>query len=269
MSAALTRTRVATHKQTFARGLVSEWIKLRSVKSTWIGAGAFGVVLVGFAALGALLTSSAAGAGPQMTDPLSTVLMGANLAVLVLGALGALAGAREFGSRMITTTTVAVPRRWKVVVAKATVLTAVILPVSLIGVFGAYALGMPILGAHGATTVALTDPGVLTSLVGMAGYLTAIALIGFGLGMLFRGTTGAIAGIIGGVLILPMLLGSLLPDSWDVVLQFLPTSAASAFTVVAGSGGMVLSAAAGVVVLVGWVLAAVGGAGVSYVRRDV
>ena len=67
--------------------------------------------------------------------------------MLLVGVLGALAGAREYGSRMITVTIAAVPRRWQVVVAKAVVLTGVVLPTALIGVLAAFGVGMGILSA--------------------------------------------------------------------------------------------------------------------------
>ena len=82
------------------------------------------------------------GGGFGNSDPLSTVLTGADFAVLLVGVLGALAGAREYGSRMISATIAAVPRRWQVVVSKVVVLTGVVLPTALIGVLAAFGVGM-------------------------------------------------------------------------------------------------------------------------------
>ena len=156
--------------------------------------------------------------------------------MLLVGVLGALAGAREYGSRMISVTIAAVPRRWQVVVSKAVVLTGVVLPTALIGVLAAFGVGMGILSAGDGATVALTDDGVLRSVLGMAGYLTAIALIGLGLGILLRSAASSIGVLIAGVMVLPTLAGALLPASLDSVLQFLPSSAAAAFTTVTGAG---------------------------------
>jgi ABC-2 type transport system permease protein len=70
----------------------------------------------------------------------------------------------------------------------------------------------------------------------MAGYLTAIALMGLGLGILLRSAASSIGVVIGGVIVLPTLAGALLPASLDSVLKFLPSSATAAFTTVRGRG---------------------------------
>lgn len=70
-------------------------------------------------------------------------------------------------------------------------------------------------------------------------------------------------------MVLPNIAGALLPDSWDTVLRFLPTSAAASFTEVPAAGTSTLSAGAGVAVLVAWVVAALGAAIAAIHRRDV
>lgn len=264
-----------TQRQTLGRAMNSEWIKIRSLRSTWIGMGTVVLIMIGLGAVAAAVSSGSV-ATPQDDGPsfggdgaLSTVLTGATFAVLLIGVLGSLAGAREYGSRMITATVAAVPRRWQVVVSKAVVLASVVIPTALIGVLGAYGVGISILAANDAATVSLTDTGVLTSVIGMAGYLTAIALIGLGLGILLRSTAGSIGAVVGGILILPNIAGALLPDSWDTILRFLPSSAAASFTEVAAAGTSTLSAGAGVAVLAAWVATALGAAVLTINRRDV
>jgi ABC-2 type transport system permease protein len=263
-----------THRQTLGRAIRSEWTKLRTLRSTWIGMGALVLVLVGVGAISAAVSTGSVTApenrgGFGGEDPLSTVLTGADLAVLLAGVLGALAGAREYGSRMISATIAAVPRRWQVVVSKAVVLTGVVLPTALIGVLAAFGLGMGILSAGDGATVALTDDGVLSSVLGMAGYITAIALLGLGLGILLRSVASGIGVLVAGVIVLPNLAGALLPASLDSVLQYLPSSAAASFTTVMGAGDSVLGASAGALVLAAWVAAALGASVLSITRRDV
>ena len=219
-----TEPTTTTHRQTLGRAIRSEWIKLRTLRSTWIGMGAVVLLLVGLGAIAAAVSTGSVttpedGGGFGNGDPLSTVLTGADFAaVLLVGVLGALAGASEYGSRMISATIAAVPRRWQVVVSKAVVLTGVVLPTALIGVLAAFGVGMGILSAGDGATVALTDDGVLRSVLGMAGYLTAIALIGLGLGILLRSVASSIGVLIAGVMVLPTLAGALLPASLDSVL---------------------------------------------------
>jgi len=257
---------------TLGRVIGSEWIKFRTLRSTWISLGASVVLLVGFGAIASAVSSTGSGGPPggqDSFDPLTTVLTGANLAVLLIGVIGCLAGAREYGSRMITATMTAVPGRWQVVVAKATVLTGVVFTAALLATFAAFGIGMSILSANGADTVSLTDSGVLTSLVGMAGYLTAIALLGLALGVLLRSVASSIGVLIAGILILPTIAGALLPDSWSTLLQYLPNQAAASFTAMGADDGDTLGSVAGVLVLAGWVVVALAGATAATRRRDV
>ena len=268
-----TRAPITTQRQTLGRAIHSEWIKIRTLRSTWIGLGTVLLILIGIGAIGALLSTGALpdddGDGFGGDGPLATVLTGADFAVLLVGVLGALAGAREYSSRMITATVAAVPRRWQVVVSKAVALTAVVLPTALLGVLATFGIGMAILSSGDGATVALTDSGVLRELLGMAGYITSIALIGLGLGVLLRSVAGSIGALVAGVLILPALAGGLLPASWDSILQYLPSSAAAAFTTVLAAGDSVLSSGAGALVLAAWVAISLGAAAWAITRRDV
>jgi len=259
--------------QTLGRVINSEWIKLRTLRGTWLGHGAAVLLLIGIGAIAAAVATGSVtspdddGSGFGGTGALDTVLTGANFGVLLLGVLGCLVGAREYGSRMITATIAAAPRRWQVLVAKAVTLTGVALSTAMIGVFGAFGVGMAILANGDAATVSLGDDGVLGTLVGMGLYLTAVSLLGLALGVLLRSAAASIGVLVGGLLILPGIAGALLPDSLDSVLQLLPTNAASAFTAVQGETTM--GAAGGALTLAVWVVAALVGATVAIVRRDV
>lgn len=262
-----------TYRLTLARIVRSEWIKLRTLRSTWIGLGSVLLILIGIGAVAAAVTTGSVETGGQQpgggTDPLSVVLTGANFGVLLLGVLGCIAGAREYGSRMITATVAAVPGRWQVVLGKLTALVALILPTALVGVFGAFGVGMAILASGDAATVSLSGDGVLGSLIGMAGYLTAVALLGLVLGVLLRSIASSIGVLFATVLILPGIGGALLPDSWDPVLQYLPSNAASTFTALQSNGDITMGATAGALVLLAWVVVGVAGAMVAISRRDV
>lgn len=62
------------------------------------------------------------------------MLVGANLAVLVFGVLGVLVGAREYASGRIRTTLAAVPHRLPALWAKLIALSAIVVPVAVLGV---------------------------------------------------------------------------------------------------------------------------------------
>jgi hypothetical protein len=254
----------------FGRVVRSEWIKQRTLRTTVITLAAMLVAIVGFGLIAAMTaTGSVATQGPFSTDrsPVATVLTGSNLAVLIVVTLGVLTGAREYSSGMIRSTLAAVPSRLPVLWAKSLSFVGVVLPVSLIGIAAAFAGGTSILSAAGVASATWTDPGVLRALLGTAGYLVGLGLIGLSFGVILRSIGGALGTVIGGLLFLPTLAGALLPDSWSEVLKYLPSNAAQAFTSVTSPDAL-LSPMSGGVVFVAWVVASVVGAAVVLKRRD-
>jgi ABC-2 type transport system permease protein len=257
---------------TFARVVRSEWIKLRTLRSTWATLAGVLTTLIGFGLIAATVAGGGASGGPGgpnagPDDPVSTVLTGANLAVLVVGVLGAVIGAREFPSGLIRTTLAAVPSRLPVLWGKAIALGALLVPVAVGGVLVAFVAGMGVLDARSQATLAWSDPGVARALLGTAAYLVGIGLVGLALGVLIRATAGAIGVLLGGVLILPSLATALLPDSWDTALKFLPSNAAEAFTSRLPVDTL-LGAGAGMAVFALWVVLAVASAAAALKGRD-
>src|SRR5665647_3015841 len=85
---------------------------------------------------------------------------------------------------------------------------------------------------------ALSDPGVTRALWGNVAYLVGVTLMGLALGSLLRSSAGGIATLFAGLLVVPGLLGLVLPDSWgNAVLPYLPDSAGQSFTLVDPSAG--------------------------------
>lgn len=253
--------------------LRSEWIKLWSVRSTMTMLLVVVAILIGFGALAAAVSTGEVtpgngdgGPGRFATDPFSLVMTGSTFAVLLVGTLGALVGAREFTSGMIRTTVAAVPRRLAVLGAKAVTLTVALVPAVVVGVLGAFWVGMALLSNGGAETVTLGEAG--WAAVGTVAYLLGVGLLGLALGFLFRSIAGSISTLIGGLLILPGIIGALLPDSWSEVLKYLPSNAASSFTSITPPADM-LGVGAGVAVFVAWLVVAVGSAGYVFRHRDV
>lgn len=262
------------HRTNGLRVLRSEWIKTRSLRSTWITLAALGVVIVGFGVLAAMAAGgdiTPPNGGPPAVagrgGPLATVLAGANVAVLLVAVFGSVVGAREFASGLIRTTFAAVPRRLPVLWSKLLTFVAVVLPVVLAGLIAVFFAGMAVLERAGAATLNWSDEGVTRSLFGHAYYLVGLGLIGLALGVLLRGTAAAIGTTIGAVLFLPALATALLPSDWSAVLKYLPSNAGNAFTALTSTGD-VLTPGQGFAVFTGWVVLAVAGAVVALVRRD-
>lgn len=260
---------------TLPRVLRSEWIKIRTLRSTWITIASIVLAIVLFGVISAMVASGdispAGGPGPgraRSLGPLATVLAGANLSVLIVAVMGSIAGAREFSTGMIRTTFSAVPKRLPVLWSKLMAFTAVVLPVVAISIVVVFFLGMRILEAGGADTVAWSDDGVARSLLGMAYYVVGLGIIGLAIGFLLRSTAASIGVVIGAVIFLPALASALLPSSWDEVLKYLPSNAATAFTGSSQVGGTLLTPGTGFIVFTAWILLAVIGAAVVLGRRD-
>jgi ABC-type transport system involved in multi-copper enzyme maturation permease subunit len=208
--------------------------------------------------------------GPQGfvgDNPVSTVLAGANFAVLIVAVFGAIIGAREYSTGMIRTTLAAVPKRLPVLWGKLTNFVFLVAPVALVGILVSFFGGMAILDAGDAGTVTWSDDGVARAVLGTGAYLIGLGVIGLALGILLRTTAGGIGTVIGAVLFIPALASALLPDSWDGALKYLPSNAGQAFTSI-NPGDTLLSPGIGAAVFAAWVLIAVVGAAVALKRRD-
>jgi hypothetical protein len=76
-----------------------------------------------------------------------------------------------------------------------------------------------------AMATSLSDPGVLRAVTGAGLYLAVLGLLGLGLGAVIRFSAGAVA-VLFGVLFVPSILITLLPQSWqDTIGPYLPMNA--------------------------------------------
>lgn len=259
-----------------AQGVLrSEWVKLRSLRSsvTTLGAAGFLMALIGvlFSAVASGLLSPGGDPGPSefAGNPAGVTLQGTMLAQLIIGVLGVMVITSEYATGTIRNTLTVVPKRLSVLWAKVAVTAAVTVPTMLAAVFIAFFAGQAILSSQGMATASLGDSGVLGAVVGTAGYLTGIALIGLALGTILRSTAVAISTLFGAVFLLPGLGGLLLPTSWkEHVLKYLPSNAGDAFTSVHHTAGT-LSTGTGIAVFLAWVIVPIAVAAVLLKRRSV
>jgi ABC-2 type transport system permease protein len=196
--------------------MAAEWIKLRSVRSTYLALAGAAVLAVGVGGLNAHFTAAHwAGLAPDIRasfDPLTTSFSGLVLAQLAMATLGVLAMGSEYGSGLIRTTLVAAPRRPAVLAAKAAVVGAVALGVGEVVAVACFVTGQLLLRpAH--VDVPLTGGAQLAGTAAAGLYLGMVALIGLGVGTLLRHTAGALAAAVA-LLFLAQPLVLLLPESW-------------------------------------------------------
>ena len=200
--------------------LASEWIKIRSVRSTYLTMAAAAVASIIIGAVSSAMVSGYATTPPQVRaqfDSFARTLSGLVFAQLAFGVLGALAISSEYGTGMIRTSLVAVPHRRSVLAAKAAVLAIIVTPLALAISFASFLLGQEMLHSQGVSAT-LATPGALTAVLGAAGYLIAVTLLGLGLGAVIRHSAGAITALTGMVLLLPLALGEF-PPPWNVRLE--------------------------------------------------
>ena len=167
-----------------------EWIKLRSLRSTWLTLALAVAASVGIAiATGSSNTTSG---GMFVGDTLIGMLIG----VLLIGVVGVLAMTSEYTSGTSRATFAAAPRRLRVLAAKAAVVGAMALITGEAAAFLSFFAGCMTLG-HGITAPALSQPGVLRAIVLTGASLSLIGLLGLGLGAIIRHTAAAITVVVG------------------------------------------------------------------------
>jgi hypothetical protein len=244
-------TAVTSARPARTRLLKSEWIKLRSVRSTWILLATTVVMLVGipaFSAVGAVVDSSPVTA-PGGTDVLAAALAGVSSVEFLVAALGALAVTGEYASGLIRVTLTAVPRRLPVLLAKAVVVGTVALVAGVVSILAAYVAVRLVLLPTDIPISGNTSALPVTAL-GAGAYLGAVALIGMAFGWLVRSTVGALAAFFG-FMYLPQLL-ALLPAAATVA-PFVPSNAGA--ELLRASATEPATAARGGLVLAVWVAA--------------
>ncbi len=270
-----------------AAGIVrSEWIKLRTVRSTlWC----YGLLVLFIVGIGLLVASLGDFHGATVTADLSgaTVVQvattGLNFAVLIVAVLGSLIITGEYSTGMIRSTFAAVPKRTGALAAKALVLAVSAFVTSAVGIWLSALVTWPILASKG-VDVELGDPAVFMPLLGGAVYVTLIALLAFGFGTILRSTAGSLATVLGLILVAPLifeLLGGLTHTEWVTDIgSLLPQNAGSQLFAYGGasaalpggrptvSGGLDLNGWGGFGVLAAWDVVVLAVALILVKRRD-
>lgn len=251
--------------------LRSEWTKLRSLRSTWFTAAA--TVLIGVG-IGAVASAGQTRAYPTATaadragwDPTAASLTSVTVAQLAIGVLGVLVITAEYATGMIQPSVVAVPRRGRLLAAKAVVFAVVALILGQLIGFTSFLIGQSQFANAGMPHATLDQPDVLRAVVGSGLYLAAVGLLGLGLGTILRSTAGAIGTLVS-ITLLVRLVAQALPESWaEWMNRYWPTTAGEKIVAVLPVDGA-LGPWPGFGLLCGFV-AVVGAAGYTLLRtRD-
>jgi ABC-type transport system involved in multi-copper enzyme maturation permease subunit len=213
------------------RVALSEWTKLRSVRSTRWSLLATLLLIVG---IGILVCTIFETRWLHLTarershfHALQASLTGVNFAQLAVGVLGVLVITAEYSTGSIRSTFAAVPKRLPVLWGKALVFGAVVFLISLPAVFVVFFAGQAILTGQ-QINITISHPGVVRALFGAVLYLTVMGLFGLGLGGIVRSTAGGIATLAAIVFVLPPIIGLLPTSVSNSIDPYLPSNAGGA-----------------------------------------
>jgi hypothetical protein len=244
-----------------------EWIKLRSLRSTWwmLAVTAAGTVGIGLAV--GLNTRDASG------DLTNNALAGVVPGLLLTGAFGVLTMTSEYTSGTIQTTLAAIPRRPLVLAAKAAVFGVVTLIVGEAAAFIAFFADAATL-RHGIAAPTLGQPGVLRAVVVTGASFCLIGLLGLGLGAIIRHSAAAVGVLVAGVYVIAQVIGFIAHGAAAYMpILIVGNSLSTTKPVTCGTGGAscphFLSAWAGLGVLCLYAVIALAVGGWLLAQRDV
>lgn len=208
----------------FPRVVRSEWIKLRSLRSTFWTLIAVVVIVVGLAALLSAVVPKASALGAQVPPSqladfvTNTATSGLMFAQLVVAVLGVLVISGEFSTGMIRSSFAAVPRRFPVLAAKAIVLFLTSFIVGLVSIAISWAIAVPVLTGKGYKGDLFTQD-TLWAILGAALYLGLVSVFALGVGTIVKSSAGGIATALGVLFLLPILanvFGGLMNQKWVI-----------------------------------------------------
>ncbi|MGW6455698.1 ABC transporter permease [Streptomyces sp. NPDC055078] len=254
-----------------AAALHAEWTKLRTLPSTWwlLLAVVVVTVAVSAAAAGSLSTANCPERGGCHEDIVRQSLTGVWAGQAAVVVVAVLAISAEYGTGTIRTTLTALPRRTRLLAAKAAVLSAVVALAGSLGVLGSLLAGRALLPGSGFTPYALGDGEVLRAGFGSVLYLVLIALLALGAATLVRETAAAVTLVLTLLYGFP-LLGQLVsdPDWQEQVRSLGPSSAGLAIQATTDLGRLPIAPWPGLGVLAAYAAGAVLLGGALLRRRD-
>lgn len=250
----------------------SEWIKLKSVRSTVYTLAVTVFLCVGIGGLISFGRGSHATRreGGLIVDPTRVSLQGFFIAEISIGVIGVLIISSEYATGSIRATLAATPNRISVLVAKTLVLFATTLVVGEFCSFLSFFVGQAILRGQGASSATLSTPGALRGVLLAGLSLAMLAVFAMGIGTMLRHTAGAITVYVA-ILLVSFLVLAALPADWQhTVSKFLPEVLTESMRAATTTDGpfSAFSALTSTLVLAGYAVAAAVGGAILLVRRD-
>jgi ABC-2 type transport system permease protein len=234
-----------------------EWIKLRTLRSTWWTLAA---TVAGAVAIAVAVGAHTEKASGDLTD---NVLAGVAPGLLLIGVLGVLTMSGEHSSGLIRVTLAAVPDRPLLLAAKAAVFGGAALAVGEATAFLSFAAGRAALPAR-IPPPALGQPGVLRAVLLAGAGFALVGLFGLGLGTVIRHSAAALAVYAGAVFVVGQLLVAVAPS----VVRFVPLAIVGDSLAVSRPAGDALSPWSGLALLALYAAVSLTAGGLLLARRD-
>ncbi|GAA3886921.1 ABC transporter permease [Leifsonia kafniensis] len=265
-------TFVPTGSGLSAAGIIrSEWIKLRSLRSTAWSFALMVLVSLGMATIMSLSLDLQGGGGALSSSEQASYLaqastFGVFFGQLIAAVLGVLVISGEYSTGMIKSTLTAAPRRLSALWAKAAVLFVSTFVVGAVATIGSFLIASPILAGQD-LHASLFDPDVISALLGGALYLAFVSVFALAIGAILRSSAGGIAAALGIILLLPIVL-QMIPAEWaGDLLPYLISNAGM------GMFGLTMGAVSlewwqNLLIVLGWLAASLAAAAVLLKRRD-
>ncbi|GAA2616439.1 ABC transporter permease subunit [Dactylosporangium fulvum] len=233
--------------------LHAEWTKLRTAPGTFALLVAVVVATIGVSAAASACDGPGCGADlPRLS------LTGVQLGQAVVAILAVLVMGNEHSTGMVRVTLTALPRRARVLAAKAAVTAGAVAAASVVAVAGAVVVSRTLLPAH---------TFVLRPAAGSVLYLVLVGLLSLGVTTAVRSPAAAIGVVLGLLYALPIVTTVVTDPEWqDRLRRFGPATAGLA--VQATTGEPVIGPWKGLGVLALWALGTLLVGGVLFARRD-
>lgn len=245
----------------------SEIIKVMTLRST-----AITVALTVVAALlvTALVTANAhAVFNDAGFDATQEALIGMLIAGLTAGVFGALLITAEYSSGTIRATLSATPRRPLLLAAKIGVTAVATVVFCELLSFASFLLGEAILSHRGLPSASLWSSGAFRAVFMTGLFISLLALLGFGFGLICRSTAAAIATFAGVVFVLPLVMHAISEPDVRYLPTMILTNSVMATVRQGGPGGVgPLSPGVGLLLMAVYAAIALGAGAALFVRRD-
>jgi ABC-type transport system involved in multi-copper enzyme maturation permease subunit len=206
--------------------LRAEWTKLRSLRSTtWMLLALVGLTIaLGIVSCSTSHTEGGVPADGGDDDVVMFSLAGVYFAQIAAVAFGVLAVCSEYATGTIRTTFAANPRRREVLAAKTAIVGALVLGCAAVAALAAFFIGQAILHTNGYVSdngypaASLGDADTLRKVAIAAVYPVVLAGLSLGAAAILRNTAAAISVLLG-LLFVPWIVGSLLPEHLGLAIE--------------------------------------------------